>query len=79
MSKIPEEIMLLHNLKDAGCDEKTIQKFLRMQEEGRKQEQYRLLALHRAALLNQMHISQHRIDCLDYLIYTMKKEETRNN
>lgn len=74
MNEIPERTRLLRNLKDAGCDETTIQKYFELQKEGRRQEQYRLLSLHRASLLDQVHVSQHMIDCLDYLIYTMKKE-----
>lgn len=75
MNEAPREDPLLCNLKDAGCNETTIKKFLQLQKEGKRQEQYRLLSYHRASLLNQVHISQHRIDCLDYLIYAMKKEK----
>ncbi len=67
------EQILLRNLKDAGCDSATIERYFQLQKEGRRQDQYRLLCLHRASLLDQVHISQHKIDCLDYLIYTMKK------
>lgn len=75
MNETSERTRLLRNLKDAGCDETTIQKYFELQKEGRRQEQYRLLSLHRASLLDQVHVSQHRIDCLDYLIYTMKTEK----
>lgn len=72
MNEIPERTRLLRNLKDAGFDEATIQKYMELQKAGRRQEQYRLLALHRAVLLDQVHTNQHMIDCLDYLVYTMK-------
>ncbi len=72
-----EEDRILCNLKDAGCDETTIKQFFRFQKDGRRQEQYRLLAIHRALLLDQLHVSQHMIDCLDYLVYTMKKEQDK--
>ena len=75
MGEIPEMTRLLRNLKDAGCDEAMIQKYLQLQKEGKRQEQFRLLSLHRASLLDQVHVSQNRIDCLDYLIYTMKHEQ----
>lgn len=68
-----ENVLLLRNLKDAGCDEGTIEKYFQLQGEGRHQEQFGLLSMHRAFLLDQLHISQNRIDCLDYLIYEMKK------
>ena len=74
MGEIPEMTRLLRNLKDAGCDEAMIQKYLQLEKEGKRQEQFRLLSLHRASLLDQVHVSQNRIDCLDYLIYTLKQE-----
>ncbi len=74
MGEIPEITRLLRNLKDAGCDEAMIQKYLQLEKEGKRQEQFRLLSLHRASLLDQVHVSQNRIDCLDYLIYTLKQE-----
>lgn len=76
MDEITEDVRLLRNLKDAGCDEKTIQKFLQLQKKNRTQEQYRLLSLHRASLLDNVHATQRMIDCLDYLIYSMKKQKT---
>lgn len=75
MGEIPAKTRLLRNLKDAGCNEAMIQKYLQLQKEGKRQEQFRLLALHRASLLDQVHVSQSMIDCLDYLVYSMKKEE----
>lgn len=75
MSEIPEMTRLLRNLKDAGCDEAMIQKYLQLQKEGKQQEQLRLLSLHRAALLDRVHVSQNMLYCLDYLVYTMKREQ----
>ena len=75
MGEIPEEDSLIRNLKDAGCDETTIKKYLRLQKEGRRQEQYRLLSMQRAFLLDQVHVNQYMIDCLDYLVYSMKKAQ----
>ena len=39
----------------------------------------RLLFAHRADLLDQVHMSQHQIDCLDYLIYTMERRKGQKN
>lgn len=75
MREIPAMTRLLRNLKDAGCDEVMIQKYLQLQEEGKHREQFRLLSLHRASLLDQVHVSQSMIDSLDYLVYMMKKEQ----
>ena len=63
--------LLIRNLKDAGCEEADIQRFLQLGQEGRQREQLRLLAMHRATLLDQIHVSQRQIDCLDYLVYQM--------
>ncbi len=67
-----EEERIFRNLRAAGCDSDTIQKFFYLKEEGRQKEQLRLLALHRADLLDKLHVSQSMIDCLDYLVYSMK-------
>ena len=72
-----EEDRVLCNLRDAGCDETMMKQFFRLQKDGRRQEQYRLLSMHRAQLLDRLHVSQHMIDCLDYLIYAMKKEQDK--
>ena len=74
MNEMPEEERLLRNLKDAGCDDATIQRYLTLQREGRQQEQYKILRSHRASLLDQVHVSQRMVDCLDYLVYEMKKK-----
>ncbi len=75
MGEMPAQTRLIRNLKDAGCDDKIIQRFLQLQKEGRTKEQLRLLAMHRAELLDRVHISQSMIDCLDYLVYSIKNEE----
>ena len=76
MINIKEDyLLLLRNLKDAGCNEETINKYFQFKEEGREKEQYRLLSLHRAQLLDKIHTDQKMIDCLDYLIYSMKNKK----
>lgn len=64
--------LLLRNLKDAGCSQKLIERFLELEQMGRKQEQLHLLFMYRADLLEQLHASQSRLDCLDYLVYEIK-------
>lgn len=75
MNEMTEEDRLLRNLQDAGCNSDTIEKCLQLNKAGKQQEQLRLLSLHRASLLDRVHVSQHMIDCLDYLIYTMKTKQ----
>ena len=76
------ERLLIRNLKDAGCPETDIQRFLKLGQAGRRRDQLQILATHRAALLEQLHASQRQIDCLDYLVYQMSsrsdKQQGRN-
>lgn len=66
--------LLVQNLKDAGCSKADILRFLQLEQEGKQREQLRLLAAHRSSLLDQLHVSQHQIDCLDYLVYRMTRK-----
>ena len=75
MNGLTDEQLLLRNLKDAGCDDSMIEQYLKQKKEGREKEQIRLLSLHRASLLDRLHVSQHMIDCLDYLIYQMEHKQ----
>ena len=61
------------NLRDAGCSDKFIREFTELGRGGREAEQRRLLAKRRAELLDELHESQRRIDCLDYLIYMRRR------
>ena len=42
---------------------------------GLTSEQLRFLSAYRRKLLEQIHINQERLDCLDYLLYTMKRQK----
>ena len=67
--------LLVQNLEDAGCTEEFIRRFLESRKEGNRDKQKRLLAGQRCRLLDDVHENQKRLDCLDYLIYEIKKEE----
>lgn len=62
------------NLSDAGCNAALSEKFMELHGEGKTGEQLRLLKTHRATLLKKVRDNQKRIDCLDYLIFTMTRE-----
>lgn len=64
---------IIQNLEDAGCDCETIEKFMADLQKGKKESSLKRLAAHRKDLLNAMHQKQKCIDCLDYLVYQMKK------
>ena len=61
------------NLRDAGCSGEFIREFTELGRSGREAEQRRLLSKRRAELLDELHESQRRIDCLDYLIYMRRR------
>ena len=63
------------NLSDAGCSTSQIVQFLELEEQRKRQEQYQLLSRQRALLLEELHQDQYRIDCLDYMVFTMQKED----
>lgn len=65
---------ILQNLKDAGCDPKTVEQFFLLRKAGDRKEQLKLLSIHRKQLLDKVHREEKRIDCLDYLVYQIKKE-----
>lgn len=65
---------IIRNLEDAGCDSKTIEKFLVLEAEGKTKEQLKLLAGQRRLLLERVHEEEKRINCLDYLAYQLNKK-----
>lgn len=69
-----QEEALIQNLKDAGCDAQIITAFVDDLESGKMMEGLKLLVKHRRSLLDALHKDQKQIDCLDYLIYQLKKQ-----
>ena len=67
--------ILYQNLIDADCDNITIEKCKKFAQERKKEEMLSLLLRHRTVLLNILHKRHDNIDCLDYLIYKIKKEQ----
>ena len=64
---------LIQNLKDAGCDTQTIENFMSDLHKGKEESSLKQLAIHRKKLLDSIHKEQKQIDCLDYLVYQMRK------
>lgn len=69
------------NLTDAGCDEETVRCFCALEAEACqraliRERQIRLLRKQRRMLLEQLHGCQKKIDCLDYLLYRLREEQT---
>ena len=70
-----ESGILLQNLQDAGCDREFIQRCIELAEHTNAAEILPLLRKYRGTLLGKVHKSQNELDCLDFLIYKLKKQE----
>ncbi len=73
MNSERNENAIIQNLKDAGCNQDMITAFINDLKEGYIDDGMKLLAAHRRLLLEELHREQKQIDCLDYLVYKMKK------
>ncbi len=69
-----KEILLLRNLKDAGCGAAMTEQFLACEREAKFQGERRLLLRQRRALLQKIHANQKRIDCLDFLLHSVEEK-----
>lgn len=65
---------LEQNLRDAGCCPELISQILACRDKEQQTAMLSLLTRHRAELLEDVHRCQKRVDCLDYLIYQLKKQ-----
>lgn len=70
------EASIIGNLIDAGCEKQLIERFMDDIRKEKLRDGLKLLALHRSELLEALHREQKRIDCLDYLVYKMTKENS---
>lgn len=61
-------------LENVGCDEEFIFRFLNLVEKHRIGDGIALLEKKRRLFCNAHHVEQKKIDCLDYLIYKIEKE-----
>ena len=72
MNGLTEEQLLLRNLTDAGCGAEDIERYLKLRAKGRSR-RCSVSACASGKILDQVHESQEKLDCLDYLIYSMKR------
>lgn len=69
---------LIQNLKDADCTPNMIELCMRYYKQDNASEQlWRVLSKQRYLLLDNVHDSQRKLDCLDYLIYQLKKSDDK--
>ncbi|MDE6208269.1 MAG: hypothetical protein K2M73_01180 [Lachnospiraceae bacterium] len=64
---------VIQNLEDAGCTGDIIECCITCMEQGKKNELLKRLEEHRTGLLNKVHEEEKHIDCLDYLVYQIKR------
>ena len=70
------ENAIIQNLIDAGCGQEFISEFMEDLRKDNISKDLKLLQAHRRSLLDNLHKEQKRIDCLDYLVYRMTKENS---
>ncbi len=68
---------LYQNLLDAGCGEDTLQRCMGLAREQKHSELLHVLSRHRRTLLDLVHQIEKKIDCLDYLMYQIEKQENK--
>ena len=65
---------LKQNLSDAGCVGETAQRIIQMCEAGNLPDALRLMKKDRCRLMDELHESGRKVDCLDFLIRNTEKE-----
>ena len=68
------EAQVLQCLTDAGCDDSLIERFEAMRRAASRGGQLALLNEHRRLLLDRIHAEQKKLDCLDYLLWSIKED-----
>lgn len=63
------------NLRDAGCEDRFIRRFIQLLESGHRREAQILLEKHRRILLDRCHAEEQKINCLDYLSYQVENNQ----
>ncbi|MDO5292096.1 MAG: hypothetical protein Q4F05_05025 [bacterium] len=64
---------IITNMKDFGCDDLTINAFIKCFEQCDRDGQKKILDRYREKLLVDLHQNQKNIDLLDYMVYQLEK------
>ena len=70
---------VLQNLKDAGCTDEMAQRIITQLEEDDLEELLSQLEHHRSCLLGTVHEKEKQIDCLDYLVYQIRRNKKQKD
>ena len=74
MAEASDTLALIYqNLQDAGCDIQTTEDCMSFAKSGNLKGMLPILQQYRKVLLGSVRSGQKKIDCLDYLIYTIQK------
>lgn len=68
--------IIFQNLEDAGCNLLIIEEFFKFYAVNNHKEILKILNNHKKELLNNLHKAQKQIDCLDFLIFSLKQKNT---
>lgn len=74
-NKIMNKNDILQNLKDAGCNSEIADRVIMLSETGNSVTALNILAKHKMKLLDNLHKTQKKIDCLDFLIFNFKEQK----
>lgn len=66
--------ILYQNLRDAGCDEELTKACMELAEHDDREQIIKRLISYKESMLACVHEKEKCIDCLDFLIYRLKKE-----
>lgn len=64
---------VIQNLKDAGCSQEIIVRFMKYMSQDNVNGQLQLMDEHRKYLLDRVHEEEKQIGCLDYLVYQINR------
>lgn len=66
---------VIQNLKDAGCTQEMVECLVQHLDEDDMGKMLKLLEEHRSCLLSVVHEREKQIDCLDYLVYQIRRNK----
>lgn len=72
---LDKQEVLFQNLKDAWCSDEEIQTCMLQKEKGKISDLQTFLINHKKCMMKEIHSRQKAVDCVDYLLYQIKKEE----
>lgn len=66
------------NLVDVGCCENEIHIFMEALQNNNQKEELKFFSIQRKKLMDELHACQRKIECLDYLVYQIKRGEVES-